>query len=50
MRDGDPRELCGYAEFDPVKILADRDRYFWGTRTPTLTQLLVLQKPTPRAA
>jgi len=49
LRDGDPHELCGYAEFDPVKILADRDRYFWGTRAPTLTQLLVLQKPTPRA-
>jgi SAM-dependent methyltransferase len=41
---GDPKELCGYPEFDPEHILETIDSYYVGDGVRALAQLMVLEK------
>jgi hypothetical protein len=41
---GDKRELNGFKEFDPQKILAKLNTLFLGTNYPVVPQLLALRK------
>lgn len=40
----EPRELCGYPEFDPAQVLAHRHDYLIGRSYPVMIQSVVLRK------
>lgn len=42
---GDPKELNGYGEFDPERIVARIDEFDFGWSYPVLSQLTALRKP-----
>ncbi|TQV77647.1 class I SAM-dependent methyltransferase [Exilibacterium tricleocarpae] len=42
---GEKTQLYGYTEFEPQRILTDRDRFLVGGGYPAMVQCLVLKKP-----
>ncbi|MCS6798825.1 MAG: class I SAM-dependent methyltransferase [Myxococcota bacterium] len=42
---GDPRELVGFADFDPQRIAASLPQFVVGRRYPVLVQTVVLERP-----
>lgn len=47
LEQGDRRELLGYPEFDPKRIMGNLFSYEYGAYYPSLAQALVLHKPAP---